>query len=142
MQKALSILIFFLLLTPSTHAQEGNPSFQLVEKMTKAFSMQDEEAMAAALSDDIGWYSILGDTLTVQAQGKEALFKGLRSYFESIPSAHSEIEESFVSGKYVIIRERGYWHQNGVQRSQSSLAVYELKDGLIARVWYFPAEEE
>jgi hypothetical protein len=141
-QKAFTVLIFFLLLTPATYAQESDPSIQLVEQMMNAFSLQDEEAMAATLSDDIGWYSILGDTLTVQAEGKEALFIGLRSYFESIPSAHSEIEESFLSGKYVIIRERGYWHQDGVQRSQSSLAVYEIKDGLIARVWYYPAEEE
>jgi len=141
MSRVFSAVLLSLLLAPGASAQEPDPSLQLVLKMIKAFTAQDPETMSATLADDIGWYAILGDTLTVQAESKEALLTGLRSYFESTPSAHSEVEESFVSGKYVVIRERGYWHEDGVQRSQSSLAVYEVRNGLIARVWYFPAEE-
>ncbi len=141
MPRVFIAVLFFVLLTCGARAQDPDPSIQVVLQMMKAFTAQDAETMSATLAEDIGWYSILGDTLTVQAEGKDALLTGLRSYFESIPSAHSEIEDSFVSGKYVIVRERGYWHEDGVQRTQSSLAVYEMQDGLIARVWYFPAEE-
>ena len=141
MMRVFTAVFLFSLFTSGASAQDPEPSLEIVLQMMKAFTAQDPEAMSATLADDIGWYSIVGDTLTVQAEGKDELLTGLRSYFESIPTAHSEVEESFVSGKYVLIRERGYWHEDGVQRSQSSLAVYEIREGLIARVWYFPAEE-
>ena len=46
-----------------------------------------------------------------------------------------------VSGRYVTVRERASWtSKSGEKRSQASLAVYEIRDGLVARVWYYPAE--
>ena len=66
---------------------------------------------------------------------------GMTSYFESTPSARSIIEDSMVSGRYVTVRERASWKTgSGEERSQASVAVYEIRDGLIARVWYYPAE--
>jgi hypothetical protein len=141
MLRVFTAVFFVCLFTSGASGQDAESSRRVVLEMMKAFTTQDPEAMSATLTDDIGWYSIIGDTLTIQAEGKDALLTGLRSYFESIPSAHSEVEEIFVSGKYVVVRERGYWHEDGLQRTQSSLAVYEIRDGLIARVWYFPPEE-
>ena len=65
----------------------------------------------------------------------------MTSYFDGIPSARSALEESMVSGRFVTVRERASWQdKNGEERSQVSVAVYETRDGRVARVWYYPAE--
>ena len=62
-------------------------------------------------------------------------------YFNALPSARATLESSMVSGSYVTARERASWKtKDGTERSQAALAVYEIRDGLIARVWYYPAE--
>ena len=51
------------------------------------------------------------------------------------------LEDSLVSGRFVTVRERASWtSESGEERSQASVAVYEIRDGLVARVWYYPAE--
>ena len=53
----------------------------------------------------------------------------LESYFKALPSARSELEQVMESGKYVIVRERASWTRDGKERSQSALAIYEIRDG-------------
>lgn len=85
--------------------------------------------------------SVQGTSVSVEASGKDALRQGMASYFRSIPSARSTIEDSMISGRYVVVRERASWKdKNGEERSQAAVAVYEVRDGLVARVWYYPAE--
>ena len=54
-------------------------------------------------------------------------------YFASRPSARSTIAAAIDGPVYVSFREQ-------IVGGQSSLAVYEVRGGLIKRVWYFPAE--
>ena len=51
----------------------------------------------------------------------------------------AQIEQLTVAGNFVTTVERAYWVQDGVEVSQASLAVYEIRDGFIYRVWYYPA---
>ena len=47
------------------------------------------------------------------------------------------------AGSRVTAHERASWtNRAGAAMSQSGLSVYELKDGRIARVYYFPAERD
>ena len=112
-----------------------------VEGLTAAFNAHDIDAMTAFLAEDVEWLAISGHEITVEASGKSGLAQAMTDYFKNVPSARSEIEGSFVSGSYVVVRERALWKQQGQERSQSSLAVYQLADGLIKRVWYFPVEK-
>jgi hypothetical protein len=51
------------------------------------------------------------------------------------------VEKMMVSGSFIAVQERAFWTTDkGKEVSQQSLAVYELQDGLIRRVYYFPAE--
>ena len=114
---------------------------QQVQGLLDAFNAHDVDRMAAFLTDDVEWLSISGSEIAVEASGKPALREAMAGYFKSVPGARSEIEGSFVSGDYVVVRERAFWRHQGQERSQSALVVYQLVEGLIARVWYFPVEK-
>jgi outer membrane protein assembly factor BamB len=113
---------------------------EVVEGLLQAFNDHDVDAMATFVADDVQWLAVQGAEIAVEADGKEALVAGMKGYFASIPKARSEAEGTFVSGRYVTVRERAYWTVDGEDRSQSSLAVYEVEDGKVLRVWYYPAE--
>ena len=107
----------------------------------RAFNKHDVEGMLVHVTDDVEWMSVQGATLSVEASGKGTLRGGMASYFESIPSAQSTLEDSMVWGPYVTVVERASWtSKDGKERSQDSIAVYEIRKGLVARVWYYPAE--
>ena len=46
-----------------------------------------------------------------------------------------------MSGSFVAIREHVRWQTETGEKSQAALAVYEVRDGKIRRVWYYPAEK-
>jgi len=118
----------------------GSP-LAAVEALMRAFNAHDVDAMLACVTDDVEWFHVQGASLAVETSGKEALRTGMTSYFEGIPSARSALEKSMISGRFVTVRERASWQdKNGEERSQASVAVYEIRDGRVARVWYYPAE--
>ncbi len=112
-----------------------------ISKLQKAFNEHDVNAMAANVTNDIKWLSIVGDSLVIEASGREALKEGMQSYFKAIPSTRSEIEAALLSGSFVAVRERAFWKGKDGEQSQFSLAVYEMRNEKIVRVWYFPAEK-
>ena len=117
------------------------PPLEVVDALMRAFNEHDVDAMLTHVTDDVEWLSVQGAALAVEASGKSALREGMASYFENIPSARSTVEDSILSGRLVTVRERASWtNKSGEDRSQTSIAVYEIHDGLIARVWYYPAE--
>lgn len=118
-----------------------SPVLEVVHEQMDAFNRHDVEAMAAQVAPDFVWLSVDGDEVVVEVRGRMALAEGMRSYFSSLPSVRSEVEAAMVSGSFVTIRERAIWaDESGVERSQVALGVYEVRDGLIQRVWYYPAE--
>lgn len=117
------------------------PVLQVVHEQMDAFNRYDVAGMAARVAPDFVWFSVDRDEITEEVRGREALADGMRSYFASLPSVRSEIEEWMVAGNLVTIRERASWTDaSGIERSQAALGIYEVRDGLIQRVWYFPAE--
>lgn len=125
---------------PRPHSPRTSPELDLVRAQIDAFNRHDVEAMTARVAQAFVWLSVAGDSVTVEARGRAALAEGMRRYFASLPSARSEIEASTVTGPFVAIRERATWTDgSGRERSQVSLGVYVVRDGLIQRVWYYPA---
>jgi hypothetical protein len=94
--------------------------------------------MLSQVSEDIAWYSISEEGVDVEARGKDAFRQAMESYFNALPAARSEVEAAVASGHYVSVRERAYW---GGEHSQVALGVFEVRNGLIARVWYYPASK-
>lgn len=118
-------------------AQTAEP-LPLVEKFIEAFNRHDVDAMAALTDPGVQWLSVNGDKISVETSGQDALRGSMKSYFASIPTAKSKIERSMVAGHFVTVWERATWQAKSGEKSQSSLAVYELKEGKILRVWYYP----
>ncbi len=113
----------------------------VVRKFEAAFNKHDVAAMAALVTDDAQWLSIDGDKLSVETSGKAALEKWLTGYFKSCPSCRSEFEALLVAGSYVSVHEQALWQSKNGPKTQHGLGVYEVRGGLIRRVWYYPAEQ-
>jgi hypothetical protein len=63
----------------------------------------------------------------------------LTAYFRQLPSARSAIETITALGPWVSVRERASWSSASGPRSQAALSIYEVRSGVIHRVWYYPA---
>jgi len=108
-----------------------------------AFNRHDAEAVAAFCAEDFKWYSIDGDKIAADAENRAQLRDWLVSYFKSLPSVRSEFLSIEQSGLYLTVRERASWQNAEGQRvAQQGFGVYEIRDGLIRRVWYYPSTRE
>lgn len=129
-----------LLLFSVVDARADSP-LEIVQGLSEAFNDHNVEAMARWLDNDVQWMSLNGSELAIEADGRAALITGMKDYFASLPSARSHIEQSMVTGRYVTVLERASWiGRDGEARSQSALAVYEIRDAKVLRVWYYPAQ--
>ncbi|CAM2068130.1 Nuclear transport factor 2 family protein [Sulfidibacter corallicola] len=112
----------------------------VVERFVAAFNRHDVKAMLDAVHDDVIWFSVDGATNHPEASGKDALEKGMTGYFTQLPSVRSSLEDAFVVGQTVSVKERAAWkNAEGEERSQAAIGVYEVVGGKIKRCWYFPA---
>ena len=114
---------------------------ETVRAFVAAFNTRDVEAMLALADDTIEWGTVDGKTIAMETSGKEALRAAMTGYFASCPSCRSELEWVQPAGSRVAAYERSSWtDKTGVEKRQASLSVYELANGKIARVLYFPVE--
>ena len=137
------IIVFALLLmsAPVVHCDERVPAHvATVEKFVAAFNAHDSGAMAGLVADDFQWLSIAGTQVAVEARGKGDLVAGMDDYFASCPTCRSELEGLASTPGRVSAIEIASWQGSRGPRSQRSISVYEFADGLISRVYYFPAE--
>lgn len=140
---ALSVLPF-LASTPAALNEQAAPdksNEQIVREFEAAFNKHDAAAMLALLAADAQWLSVKGSQMATEVEGKIALEKWLQGYFKSCPSCRSSFEQVMPAGSYVTVHEKATWESKSGPKMQKSLGVYEVRDGLIRRVWYFPAEK-
>jgi hypothetical protein len=109
-------------------------ALDVAEALVGAFNQHDPEAMAALVSADFELYYIDDEGIAgLTIRGPEELVAEMSAYFSSRPSVRSTIADAIDGPVFVSFREQ-------IIGGQSSIAVYEVRDGLIKRVWYFPAE--
>ncbi len=114
----------------------------VVRSLMDAFNRHDPERMAALVHEDFEYLGVDGSKVSVDAVGREALKQSMAGYFASVRDVASVIEHTTVTGPYVAFRERVSWTGKSGRRSQAALGVYEVRDGLVKRVWYYPAVEQ
>lgn len=125
-------------------AQEVAPAkaspASIVSAYVDAYNSRDLDAMMALMHDEVEWLAVEGSTVSVFANGKQDLADQMKGYFASPMVTSSTIDRSLTDGQFVAAREIASWTaKDGTQRSQSALAVYQIEDGLVRRVWYYPA---
>lgn len=124
----------------NTKPDAASPEIAAVRAQLAAFNQHNPEGVAAMLAPAVKWLSLDAEKLSVDGDGRDAMLTWLTGYFKSYPDVRSEISEVTQNGPFVSFRERASWTaKDGSRRSQQSLAVAEVRDGLIARVWYYPA---
>jgi limonene-1,2-epoxide hydrolase len=144
---ALKIALFLFIAVTTSFAADPTPTpdpaepepIRVVRAYIDAFNQHNIAAMAERIAPDFVWFNVTSDRATVQVKGRDMLRKTLANYFESTPNVRSEIDGVANAGDYVSFRERANWTSLLGPRSQSSLAIYEVKGGLITRAWYYPA---
>lgn len=130
-------------LTPAEARDESaNAELGVVRALVAAFNQHEPERMAALVHEDFEYLSVEGSKVSVDAVGREALKQSMAGYFASVRDVESVIEHITITGPYVAFRERVSWTGKSGRRSQAALGVYEVRDGLVKRVWYYPAVEQ
>lgn len=120
--------------------REPEPNISLVEQYVAAYNDRDVSRMADLMHQDIQWLSIEGENVDVFASGKDDLVRQMTDYVASSAATFSELEGGLVDGRFTAVREIANWTAtNGEQRQQAAIAIYEIEDQLIRRVWYYPA---
>ena len=118
----------------SAQEPDSTSALTVAEALVDAFNQHDPTAMAAMVSGDFELYYVDEDGLAALAlTGPDQLAAEMTGYFASNPSVQSTIADAVDGPAYASFREQ-------IVGGQSSLAVYEVREGLIKRVWYFPAE--
>lgn len=112
---------------------------ETIEKFVAAFNHHDPQAMVDLCHDEVVWFSVVAEKMAPEAKGKQALLEGMQSYFKAVPSVKSVLMSLYPAGPFFHGVERASWEKDGKRVQQCSLTVYEMRDGKIQRVWYFPA---
>lgn len=140
----LTLIAFVLLLSVKlTTATTSLPEQEKqVRDFIAAFNERNLDGMLEATDEGIQWLSVDGAKIAVETEGKKALRESMEKYFRSCPSCQSSLVWVQSAGGRVTALERASWRAKSGARAQSSLSVYEFRNGKILRVYYFPVEAE
>ncbi len=112
----------------------------VVREYVAAFNAKDLDAMMRVVAREMVWMSVAGDSLTDVGRGIDAFRRMIAAYFRAVPSARSELTKIDATGPWVTTHERTRWEppRSGVG-GQTSLVVYDVRDGLIRHAWFYPS---
>ena len=119
------------------------PEAILLRAYLDAVNRMDAGSVTAMCAENFAWYNVEGDKVAAEVQGREKLREWLTGYFKSIPGVHTEFLAVEQTGPFLTVRERAAWdNKEGRRVSQQALGIYEIRDGLIQRVWYYPSVKD
>lgn len=113
---------------------------QLILDFLDAHNRHDVDEVISFLAEDGRWMRIDEAMPVTGASDREHLAAGLSAYSASQPSVRSFDRDPQTNGKFVSVVEEVQWTGDGNNRQQCALAIYEIDDGAIRRVWYFATQ--
>jgi hypothetical protein len=115
---------------------------KLVQRQRDAFTRKDVAALTADLADDYAWFRILDDGQAQKsASGKAEVEQRMTAFFASVPYTGSRVDRTMTVGNYIVAEEKDSFDTPQGPRSQTTLGVYEIKDGKVRRAWAFPVKD-
>lgn len=105
---------------------------ELIKRQVNAYNAGDADAFMATYHPDIKIYSWQNDNPIYDTW--DAMYTRYANLFRDNPDQYAEIVNRMTIGNYIVDRERVKGRANGVE--VNAIAVYEVKDGLIYRVWF------
>ena len=104
---------------------------QVVQAQLDAYNRRDIEAFVATYAPDVKIYDHPDQ---LQMEGANRLRESYSRLFGSIPELKATVANRIVQGSFVIDHETVSGLPGG--RQITAVAVYEVQDGLIQRVWF------
>lgn len=105
---------------------------QAAQEQLEAYNAHDVERFVAAYAEDVEAYDL--PATVPHLTGRAALRERYAAYFAREPRVHCQVTARLVEGRYVFDQESLSGYQDG--RSASCVAVYEVEQGLIRRIWF------
>ena len=139
--KTLTTAFLLLVALPVYADESASSNLRTVEDFIAAFNAHDSRAMAAYMAEDVDWLSVDGEKIAAESRGKSALIASMDAYFRSCPSCQSALLGTISTAGRISAVEVASWQGESGPKSQRAISVYEFSDGLIQRVYYFPAEK-
>lgn len=125
---------------PAALSPRDTTPVSVVREYVAAFNAKHLDAMMGMVARDLVWMSVSGDSLIDVGRGVDAFRRLIAGYFRAVPSARSELITIDATGPWVTTHERTRWDASpGDDAGQTSVVVYEVRDGLIRRAWFYPS---
>ena len=110
----------------------------VAERQLDAYNRQDVEAFAACFAEDVRVVRLpVGEILAEKREGIRTLYGDL---FRREPGRRAELLQRMACGRFVVDHERVTVEPGAPPRF--AVAIYEVADGLIRRVWFPPTITE
>lgn len=141
--KVFSYLAVAFLANTACAETEAEPASEreVIEAYVEAYNLGDIDTIISLTDENLEWLSVEDGETTVLHDDKPHLMSLLSEYFASGGGTTSTLSDWGTTGAYTSVVETAHWTTDtGEPREQSAIAVYEIRDGLILRVWYYPAE--
>ena len=143
----LSLNALFIGLLPLYSIAESNlpikpatsASVKVVEQFVQAFNEHSVERLLSYTTDSVHWFNLSGTKMLTETSSKNELGAAMADYFATLADAKATLTQVVSSANYVSTVEKVTWSNEGEMSSQCSLGVYELQQGKINAVWYYPA---
>lgn len=132
------VIILIIAATSSSTLAQSNSVLEIFEDQVEAFNERDIERLSKNVSEDFKWYYLGSDTLMIEVDGRRKFRSAMEGYFAAFSWVESNILNYAVIGNRISFEEEvSYRTQSGEIAKSSSMGIYEVKDGVITRVWYF-----
>jgi len=110
----------------------GSVSVEVVQRQLEAYNRHDLEAFVATYGDGVQLFRMPATAPALTGRAQLAEFYAANRF--NLPRLHAEVVNRIVLGNKVIDHER----ITGLQAEPvEAVAVYEVADDLIQRVWFF-----
>lgn len=128
----------------ASSSRASDPNVALIERQVAFANAGDAAGLTSQVSDDFVWYEVTPDATVTVLEGRDQLRQMLDGYFTAGYDAVSTITPPVRSGVYYATTETTEYTNSGdgSRVRQSAHAVYEIRDGAIVNLWYFPAQAE
>jgi hypothetical protein len=115
-----------------------SPEAALVQRQLDAYNAHDLEAFIATYSPEIEIFDI-SNASTAQMTGLEGMRAVYGEMFSTMPNLRCDLGNRIADGAFVVDREICAMGEPG-DPPERAIAIYQVEDNLIRRVWFAPVE--
>lgn len=98
----------------------AHTSSEIVKQFVEDFNQRNIDSMLAVSSENMRWMRVSGHEIAIETSNLEQLRQAMTGYFNSVPSAKSEIRSIHASGSFVYALEEAFWTSAGVAKASAA----------------------